>query len=542
MRPIIALFFLTEATVLPNLAQSPYPKSLESLVARGEKLERRSKDLAAQKGKLSNDRTALQREHAQLDAQHDRILQAQAKLEDSLKPKVAVIDQDVQAFQNSDVAKSNGSWQRHWPGHFQQVMNSQPAYQPIAKKYLDHFKVTGELFVQCPPWIDPNRGLLRGQRPTDRNVFWAHLANDTNTAHRKYTEAMRDFELRRQNIISTGDSERKLLKQRSDANDQHRAEWQKQKVALDESARRLESDFTRLEKQLAELEKDRAEAIANLTQARDSASRVDSALGLIGRGAWLASIVTGNRRFADAAEVAKKLRDPVSQLDSMLDRVNKAVNQEDAKKESRSFFDKLKVLTLGGQTEQLQKIANAVREIPIGLIGDDLDPSFQVTPDLLLKNPKEAEIRFGNLLAAMGRNFTYLMARQVELEELERYCGAASKAFRDLNLKIEKAVGSGVFTNQMVAIYLDADNLSRAYSDVASSAVLKARDARAAAQEQQRRYENFRLSAWTFFGMRLGGELRPPNVAGPSPTPIPGASRPNIPGTNRPRIPDPVGP
>src|SRR5262249_3925562 len=159
-----------------------------------------------------------------------------------------------------------------------------------------------------------------------------------------------------------------------------------------------------------------------------------------------------------------------------------AVEREVGKKEAGKFLDKLKLVRLDAQAEQLRKTAKTIREMPIGLVADGVDDKFKVTPDLLVSKPEEAEKRFAELLAAMQTNATYLKAKQSELEEAHKYCKAAAKALTELNKGIEKAVAAGFFTNVLAMKYLDSDALIKAYNELAADAERAAKQAKTAAE------------------------------------------------------------
>lgn len=231
--------------------------------------------------------------------------------------------------------------------------------------------------------------------------------------------------------------------------------------------------------------------------------QTEAGFGLLSKGVWTASVLMNRPELTEASGALRSVLGPIKELDGALDQLNRLVNQQQAKQESRGFIGKLKLVKLGGQLEELERCSQKIRDIPIGLVSDGLDDRFKVSPDLLTRKPKEAERRFAELLAAMRTNVAYLQTQQARLEEIQRYGKAASKGLDHFNNGIEIAVRAGFFTEALVAKYLDVGRLSKACSEIAADAGRKAREARDAAAVQEQRHDNLRETVRTLFGFHV---------------------------------------
>jgi len=241
----------------------------------------------------------------------------------------------------------------------------------------------------------------------------------------------------------------------------------------------------------------------NLKKAQEVLRKTESGLELLGKTAWIASVLAKKPDLAKTAETVAKVKEPINELKKMIDQVNKTTNPDSAKKEAGRFLDKLRLVKLDAQAEELKKLDKAITKIPIGLVADGADDKFNVTTELLIKNPKEAKKRFGNLLTAMKTNADYLTVQHAHLENIHHYCKAASKAMAELNKGIEKALEAGLFTKALIEKYLDVDRLIMAYNEVAADAEKVAKSAKTAAEIQSKRRKNLRDTVNTFFGFKL---------------------------------------
>lgn len=244
-------------------------------------------------------------------------------------------------------------------------------------------------------------------------------------------------------------------------------------------------------------------ASENLNRAYEVVHKTDSGLHLLSRALWVGSVLKKRPDLAGGARTVDQMRGPVKELDGMLARLNSAMKPDATKRESGKFLDKLKTVNLNAQAEVLRKFGKAVEGTPVGLVSEAVDDKFQVTPELLVKKPREAKERFAGLLVAMKTNIDYLKTQQAQLEEIHKRGKAASKALSELNKGIEKAVQTGLFTKPLLEKYLDIDNLIKAYNSLAGDAQKKAKEAKVMAEVQQRRYDNLRHVVSTAFGFKL---------------------------------------
>jgi aminoglycoside phosphotransferase (APT) family kinase protein len=125
----------------------------------------------------------------------------------------------------------------------------------------------------------------------------------------------------------------------------------------------------------ADPEKETAE---KLKKAHEVLRKTGTGLDLLGKAAWTASVLKKQPDLAKAAEAIGKVKEPVKELGEMVERVNKATNPEAGKKAAGKFLDKLKLVKLDAQAEELKKIGKPIREIPIGLVTDGVDDQFKV--------------------------------------------------------------------------------------------------------------------------------------------------------------------
>ena len=250
---------------------------------------------------------------------------------------------------------------------------------------------------------------------------------------------------------------------------------------------------------------DQKSAEDNLRKAQDALKKTDSSLGWLSKSLYVGSVVTKNPDLKALSKFAADVKKPVSELKKFTDKVvelgDKKNDKAAAEKESKTLLDRVKLVKIKNQADELERLAKKVRELPVGLVSEKVDDKFAVSADLLVKNPKEAEKRFKAYLAAMNTNAEYLAAKQEQLDDVAQVAKAAGKAFGQLQADIEKAVPfSGLYAKTLTEFYLDADKLAKAYNELGSDCAAKAKEAKATAEIERKRHDNLKTTIKTVFG------------------------------------------
>ena len=247
---------------------------------------------------------------------------------------------------------------------------------------------------------------------------------------------------------------------------------------------------------------------ANLRKAQEAVRNTDTALEVLSDALHLGSILTKNPDLEKMSEFTEKLREPAGELkkytDIVVELAEKKNDKAAAEKESNTLLDKLKLVKIENQAEELERLGRKVLKFPVGLITEKIDEKFVVSRDLLIKNPKEAESRFKSYLGAIKANVNYLKAKQEQLEDASKVSRAAGKFWGRLHSDIGTALPyTGVFGKSVMEYWYNADKLSKAYSDLADAYATKAAEAKRAAEVEQRRHDNLRETVRTVFGFRF---------------------------------------
>ncbi len=250
---------------------------------------------------------------------------------------------------------------------------------------------------------------------------------------------------------------------------------------------------------------DQKTAEDNLRKAQDALKKTDSSLNWLSKALYAGSVVTKNPDLKALSKFAADVKKPVSELKKHTDKVvelgDKKNDKAAAEKESKTLLDKVKLVKIKNQADELERLAKKVRELPVGLVSEKVDDKFAVSADLLIKNPKEAEKRFKAYLAAMNTNAEYLSAKHEQLEDVAQVAKAAGKAFGQLQADIEKVVPfSGLYAKTLTEFYLDADKLAKAYNELGSDCAAKAKEAKAAAEVEKKRHDNLKTTIKTVVG------------------------------------------
>lgn len=242
-----------------------------------------------------------------------------------------------------------------------------------------------------------------------------------------------------------------------------------------------------------------------LRKAQESLKKTDSSLNWLSKSLYVGSVVTKNPDLKELGKFAAEVRKPVAELKRYTDRVVELAEAKKdkaaAEKESKTLLDKLKLVKLSKQADELDRLAGKVKELPIGLVSERVDDKFAVSADLLAKNPKEAQARFKAYLTAMKTNVDYLQAKQIQLEDTAEVAKAAGKAFGQVRDDLEKAAPyGGPYAKTLTEMYLDVDKLSKAYNGLGSDCAAKAKEAKSAAAAEKRRHDDLKANIKLFFG------------------------------------------
>jgi chromosome segregation ATPase len=250
---------------------------------------------------------------------------------------------------------------------------------------------------------------------------------------------------------------------------------------------------------------DRKTAEENLRKAQDALKKTDSSLNWLSKSLYVGSVLTKNPDLKELGQFVGEVRKPVAELKKHTDKVVELADRKKdtaaAEKESKTLLDKLKLVKLSKQAEELEKLSKRVSELPVGLVSEKVDDKFAVSADLLVKNPKEAQARFKAYLAAMKANAEYLQAKHAQLEETADVAKAAGKAFGQLRDDLEKvAPHGGLYAKTLTETYLDVDKLAKAYNGLGSDCAAKAKEAKQAVAVEKKRHDQLKTNIKTFFG------------------------------------------
>jgi len=253
---------------------------------------------------------------------------------------------------------------------------------------------------------------------------------------------------------------------------------------------------------------DRKTAEENLKKAKEVAEKSESGLTWLSNALWVAGKKSDSAAIKDVkSKFDRALAGPVKDLNKGLDEVQKAVGAKDDKEASKlsgGLRDKLKLLKPDEQAEELVKLAKKVRELPIGLVSEKVDDKFVVSADLLVTKPKEAEGRFKDYLAAVQANATRMKAIQEQLDDAAEVAGKAGKLFLSLADRLGKvAPHAGPFKDALTGECLSVGKLANAYNGLSADAKTMAKEAKRAAEVEQRRHDNLKASLKTYFGFSL---------------------------------------
>ena len=104
----------------------------------------------------------------------------------------------------------------------------------------------------------------------------------------------------------------------------------------------------------------------------------------------------------------------------------------------------------------------------------------------------------------METNAEYQKLKQNQLEEASKVAKGVGAFLAKIQSDIERAAPfSGPYAKPLTEFYLDLDELSKAYNELASECVAKAKGAKRAAEVEKRRHDNLKESVRTFFGFRV---------------------------------------
>ncbi len=249
-------------------------------------------------------------------------------------------------------------------------------------------------------------------------------------------------------------------------------------------------------------------AEANLRKAQEALNRTNSNLKLLSRTLYIGSVLTKNPDLKELSKFTDELRKPTSELKEQTDKIvelaEKQKNKPAAEKEGKTLLDKAKLVKIKNQTEELERLAKKVRDLPVGLVSEKVDDKFIVSADLLIKDPKQAEARFKAYLTAMKTNAEYLKLKQEQLAQAGKVAKEAAVFLVKLQSAIEKAIPfSGPYARPLTEFYLDLDKLAKAYNELAADCAAKQKEAKAAAEVEQRRHDNLKDTLKTLFGFRV---------------------------------------
>jgi hypothetical protein len=438
----------------------------------------------------------------------------------TLRTEQEAIKGEVGAF-NREVDAANRTFQAYKSEHARwvnaykaaaadQICKIRPA---IFKQAVDAFAKSGRIPVSIPhpgfpPWhydihVVAHQILFRydpGRYPwvnnkVDYKADWEVAANAFNT------------------LVDNIDRSQAGLANRKAALTARKSQFTEQAGSFQQDAKAFKSELSAWKQdqdELGERVRKFKEKVADagLLRAKRAIKNTDSTLKMLSRALYIGSILTKNPDLKGIKKFTDDLRKVTGELDTQADKVVKLAEQQEdvqaAEKEAETLLEKVKRVRVKNQAEELERLAKKVRELPIGLVSEDVDDGFVVSADLLIRAPKQAEARFRAYLAAMKANTEYLNEKRGQLDEASETARKASRFFSDLQLNIEKAVKfSGPYAKPLTAFYLEADALARAYGGLAADCASKADEAERAAQVEQRRHDNLADTLRTLFGFEL---------------------------------------
>lgn len=249
-------------------------------------------------------------------------------------------------------------------------------------------------------------------------------------------------------------------------------------------------------------------AEANLRKAQEAVKNTDSTLQWLSKALYAGSVLTKNPDLKEASRFTDDLRKTTGELKKHTDKVvelaERKKDQPGAEKESKSLLEKVKLVRIGNQADELERLARKVRDLPIGLVSEKIDDKFVVSADLLVKDPKQAESRFKSYVAALKSNAEYLKAKHDQLDEAGKMAKGAGVFLSRVQSDVEKAIPfSGTSAKPLTEFYLDLDKLIKSYHELATECAAKARLAKHAADVEQRRHDQLKETVKTLFGFRL---------------------------------------
>lgn len=248
-------------------------------------------------------------------------------------------------------------------------------------------------------------------------------------------------------------------------------------------------------------------AEANLRKAREALKQTESGLKLLDKALYAGYVVTGKPDLKAAREFADQFQKPLGEMkkhtDTVVELAERKKDKAGAEKEGKSLLEKVKLVKIKNQAEELDRLAKNVRDLPVGLVSEESDAKFVVSPELLLKDPKQAESRFKAYLSAMVKNAEYLRAKQDELDETAKIAKRTGKFLAEIQTLVEKATPfCGIYVKPLTEFYLDLDKLASAFNGLASDCAKKSGEARRAADAEKRRHDNLKENLWKIFGIR----------------------------------------
>jgi hypothetical protein len=243
----------------------------------------------------------------------------------------------------------------------------------------------------------------------------------------------------------------------------------------------------------------------NLRKAQEAVKNTDSTLKMLSKAMFVGSILTKNPDLKEVSKFTEDLRKPASELKTYTDKVVELAEKEKdkagAEKEGKALLDKVKLVKIKNQADELERLAKKVRVLPVGLVSENVDDKFAVSPDLLVKDPRQAEARFKAYLTAMWTNVEYLKSKQEQLDEAGKVAKRAGTFLANVRGDIEKAVAfSGPYAKALTEFYLDVDRLSNAYNGLSADCMAKAKEAKRAWEVEQKRHDNLKAIIKTDFG------------------------------------------
>ncbi len=278
------------------------------------------------------------------------------------------------------------------------------------------------------------------------------------------------------------------------------------------SARGNEVAVVAVKKALARITKDvilyEAAVSENLRKAQDAARNTDSTLEILERAAYVGYVLTSDSDLRKISKFAGELREPAVEVKEHTDRIvelaEKKQDREAAVREGKNLLDKVKLLKMNDQVEELDRLAKAVRELPVGLVSEKVDDKFVVGSELLINNPKEAEARFKAQLDAMKANVDFLTLKQAQLGEVGKAAKGAFKFLYELRENIEMvAPHTSIYGKSLIEFSREVDSLEKGYGGLASDCATKSKEAKRAGEVEQIRYDQLKDSLRTIFGFRL---------------------------------------